>query len=75
MELKLADRQTTELCELASRTGPTPGQLVEESVDRMLNEDRWLRDQVQPGIDQVARGEFLEEEEMDQRVARLLQTR
>lgn len=73
MELKLPERQSTELASLASRTGRSPDELVAEAVDRMLAEDRWYKEQVQVGIDQIARGEFLEEEEMDLRFARMLQ--
>jgi predicted transcriptional regulator len=42
-------------------------------VDRLLAEESWFNAQVQLGIDQIARGEFIEEEEMDARVARMLQ--
>jgi predicted transcriptional regulator len=73
MELVLPDHQAMELSVLATRTGKSPGELVAEAVDRMLAEDRWFREQVQLGIDQIARGEFIEEEEMDLRVARMLQ--
>jgi len=41
-------------------------------VDRLLAQDAWFGEQVQVAIDQIARGEFLSEEEMDVRVARML---
>jgi predicted transcriptional regulator len=41
-------------------------------VDRLLAEEGWFDAQVEVGIDQIARGEFLEEEEMDARVARMM---
>jgi predicted transcriptional regulator len=41
-------------------------------VDRLLAQEEWFDAQVQLGIDQIARGEFLEEEEMDARVARMM---
>jgi predicted transcriptional regulator len=41
-------------------------------VDRLLTQENWFDAQVQLGIDQIARGEFLEEEEMDARVARMM---
>jgi len=72
MELHLQDRQSAELAILASRTGRTPDELVEEAVDRLLAQDAWFGEQVQVAIDQIARGEFLSEEEMDVRVARML---
>jgi predicted transcriptional regulator len=42
-------------------------------VDRLLNEENWFAAKMQVGIDQRSRGEFLEEEEMDARVARRMQ--
>jgi len=43
-----------------------------DAVDRLLAEEAWFDVQVQSGIDQIARGEFLEEEQMDARVARMI---
>jgi predicted transcriptional regulator len=43
-----------------------------EAVDRLLAQENWFDAQVQLGIDQIASGEFLEEEEMDARVARMM---
>ena len=37
-----------------------------------LSYEEWFQQQVQIGVDQIARGEFLEEEEMDARVERML---
>ena len=73
MELQLPERQALELENIASRTGRSAKELVEEAVDRFLAEDRWFAEQVQLGIEQIARGEFLEEEEMDLRFARILE--
>jgi len=72
MDLQLPERQTTELASLSSRTGRSAAELVVEAVDRLIAEENWFAEQVQLGIDQIARGEFLEEEEMDARVARMI---
>jgi predicted transcriptional regulator len=74
MELQLPERQSMELASMATRTGRSPSDLATEAVDRLLAEDRWFQEQVQIGIDQIARGEFLEEEEMDLRFARMLRS-
>lgn len=71
MDLNLPDRQTTELASLSVRTGRSPDELVVDAVDRLLAHEAWFDAQVQLGIDQIARGEFLEEE-MDTRVARMI---
>ena len=73
MDLQLPERQTAELASLASRTGRSATDLVVEAVDRLLADEKWFDAQVQLGIEQIARGEFLEEEEMDARVARMIQ--
>jgi predicted transcriptional regulator len=72
MNLQLPERQAAQLASLATRTGRTPNELVVDAVDRLLAHEAWFDAQVQLGIDQIARGEFLEEEEMDARVARLI---
>ena len=43
-----------------------------QAVDRLLAQESWFDTQVQLGIDQIARGEFLVEEEMDARVAKMI---
>ena len=71
MELQLPERQAAALASLSTRTGRSASELAAEAVDRLLAEENWFDSQVQLGIDQIARGEFLEEEEMDARVARM----
>ena len=72
MELQLPERQAAGLASLSTRTGRSASDLAVEAVDRLLAEENWFDAQVQLGIDQIARGEFLEEEEMDARVARMM---
>jgi predicted transcriptional regulator len=72
MDLQLPERQAAELASLSARTGRSASELAVEAVDRLLAEQNWFDAQVQLGIDQIARGEFLEEEEMDARVARMM---
>jgi len=72
MDLQLPERQASGLASLSTRTGRSASDLAAEAVDRLLAEENWFDSQVQLGIDQIARGEFLEEEEMDARVARMM---
>jgi predicted transcriptional regulator len=72
MELQLPERQAAELASLSTRTGRSPDELVVDAVDRLLAHEAWFDAQVQLGIDQIARGELLEEEQMDVRVARMM---
>lgn len=73
MEVHLPPDQEIQLRELAATTGRGTDDLVQEAVARLLAHNEWFKQQVQVGLDQIARGEFIEEEEMDTRVERMLQ--
>lgn len=73
MEVHLPQNQLSELNELAHKTWCGTEQLVQEAVARLLAHNGWFQRQVQMGIDQIERGEFITEEEMDGRVERMLQ--
>lgn len=72
MEVQLPQQQESQLNELASRTGRGTDELVQEAVAQLLVRNEHFRQQVQVGIDQIKRGEFIEEEEMDARMERML---
>lgn len=74
MEVQLPLNQETQLNELAARTGRGTDDLVQEAISRLLAHDEWFKAQVQIGIDQIKRGEFIEEDETDARVERMLQS-
>ncbi len=74
MEVHLREQQEAQLNALAAQTGRKADELIREAVDRLLAHDIWFRQQVQVGIEQIARGEFIEEAEMDTRVERMLQS-
>ena len=71
--MHLPQNQEVQLNELAARTGRGTDELVQEAVARLLAHDEWFKAQVQVGIDQIKGGEFIEEEEMDARIERMLQ--
>ena len=73
MEVLLLEKQEARLNELALRTGRGTDELVREAVSHLLARSEWFEKQVQIGMDQIARGEFIEEEEMDARVERMLE--
>jgi predicted transcriptional regulator len=72
MEVRLPDSQEAQLNDLAVKTGRGTDELVREAGSRMLAEADRFEQKVQVGIDQIARGEFIEEAEMDARVDRML---
>ena len=74
MEVHLPQHQEVLLKELAISTGRATEALVLEAIAKLLAENERFKQQVQVGIDQLARGEFIEEDEMDARVERMLQS-
>jgi predicted transcriptional regulator len=48
--------------------------VVEEAVDRLLEDDARFRAAVREGFAAIDRGQFIEEEEMDARISRMLQS-
>ncbi len=74
MEVHLPQQQEVQLNDLAARTGRGTDELVQEAVARLLAHNEWFKEQVQVGIDQIARGEFIEEDEMDARLQRMLRS-
>ena len=74
MEVLLPKNQEAQLNDLALRTGRGTDELIQEAVARMLAHNARFKEQVQIGIDQIARGEFVEEDEMDARIKRMLKS-
>ena len=74
MEIELLPHQVAELTEIAAQTGRGTDELVRQAVDEMISENEWLRQQAEIGIEQVERGDFVEEEEMAMRVERMLRS-
>jgi predicted transcriptional regulator len=74
MEVHLPQTQVAQLQDLAATTGRGTDELVQEAVAKLLSYSEWFKQQVQIGVDQIARGEFVEEEEMDARVERMLRS-
>ena len=71
MDLQLGGQQTAKFVSLASRTERGAADLIVEAVDWMIAETDLFHAQMQARIDQIARGNLIEEEEMDARVARM----
>jgi predicted transcriptional regulator len=71
MEVHLTPAQETALTKLAADTGRRADELVQEAVDRLLAYNQWFKEQVQVGLDQIARGEVVSHEEVGERIERL----
>ena len=73
MEVYLTPEQEGQLHQLATRAGKNPAEVLQQAVDRFLYEDAEFREAVGEGFAAIDRGEFIEEEEMDERIARMLE--
>lgn len=75
MELYLSQEEKEQLDQIALRDGKANvGELLREVALRMLDQDRRLRAAVMEGIASAERGDFIEEEEMDARFAKMLES-
>jgi predicted transcriptional regulator len=72
MEVHFTPEQEAQLSEIASHAGTDTERLVKAAVERLLEQDARFRAAVREGIAQADRGEFIEEEEMDARIERML---
>lgn len=72
MEVRLTPEQETQLMHLATKEGTDAERLVQDAVVRLLEADARFRAGVREGIAQADRGEFIEEEEMDARLEKML---
>jgi predicted transcriptional regulator len=73
MEVRFTPEQEALLSEIANHEGVQPEALVKDAALRLLEDDVRFRTGVRKGLEQAERGEFIEEEEMDARVKRMLQ--
>jgi predicted transcriptional regulator len=73
MEVHFTPEQEAELAKIAGISGVDPEAFVRNAALRLLDEAEFLA-AVQKGIDEADRGEFIEEEEMDARVEKMLRS-
>ena len=71
MEVHFTPEQEAQLSQLASHAGTDTERLVKDAALRLLEQDARFR-AVREGIAQADRGEFIEEEEMEARIERML---
>ena len=72
MEVHFTPEQEAQLSQIASHAGTDNERLVKDAVVRLIEQDARFRAAVREGIAQADRGEFIEEEEMDARIERML---
>lgn len=72
MEVRFTPDQEAQLAQIANQAGTDPEHLVKDAALRLLEQDKKFRAAVQEGIQQADRGEFIEEDEMNARIDRML---
>ena len=72
MEVHFTPEQEAQLSQIASHAGTDTEQLVKDAALRLLEQDARFCAAVQEGIAQADREEFIEEEEMNARTERML---
>jgi predicted transcriptional regulator len=72
MEIPFTQAQEAHLVAAAEYEGKAVIELVLDSVNQRLQQDQYFLDKLDRSIAQADRGEFIEEEEMDLRVAKML---
>ena len=74
MQVHFTPEQEAQLSQIADHNGTDTEQLVKDAALRLLEEDTRFRAAVRQGIAQADRGEFIEEEEMDNRLEQMLRS-
>jgi len=74
VEVHFTPEQEAQLTRVANYEGTDPERLVKDAALRLLEDNQRFRAAVQRGLDQANRGEFIEEEEMDERLRRMLES-
>ncbi len=72
MKIHFTPEQEVQLAQIASREGTDAERLVKDAALRLIEEDARFRAAAREGIAQADRGEFIEEEEMEARLERML---
>ncbi|MGA3263827.1 MAG: hypothetical protein ABSC47_07250 [Terracidiphilus sp.] len=72
MEVQFTPEQEARLTQIANVEGVAPARLVQDAALRLIETDARFRAAVRKGIEQADKGLFIEEAEMDSRVARML---
>jgi predicted transcriptional regulator len=74
MEVHFTPDQEARLARIAATAGTGAERLVKDAALRLLQDDARFRAAVREGVAQADRGEFIEEEEMDARLEKMLRS-
>lgn len=71
MEVRFSPEFEAKLKQIASESGRGVEQVVQEIVQTYIDHDLWFKAEVQKGLAQLDRGEFIEHDEVVARIERM----
>jgi len=74
MEIPLKPELEAKLSHIASKSGRAAEQVIQELVERFVDHDQWFRQEVEKGLAQLDRGEFIEHDEVVARIEKMFHT-
>ena len=74
MEIRLNAELEAKLSHIASKSGRAAEQVIQELVERFVDHDQWFRQEVEKGLAQLDRGEFIEHDEVVARIEKMFLT-
>ena len=74
MEVHLTDDLRTGLQDLSTRTGRSADELIQDAVSMLLADDDSFREGVLHALDQLDRGEFIDQDEMAARIGQMFKS-
>jgi len=74
MEVPLKPELEAKLSRIASSSGRAAEQVVQELVERFVDHDQWFRQEVEKGLAQLDRGEFIDHDEVVARIEKMFHT-
>lgn len=74
MELRLTPELQAKVERAAAENHSGAAEYVQQLVEHYVDHDRWFRQQVQKGLDQLDRGEFVEHEEVWAHIEKLFRS-
>ncbi|PYU11220.1 MAG: hypothetical protein DMG37_17525 [Acidobacteria bacterium] len=71
MELRFTPEMQAKVERAAAENNSEAAEYVQQLVEHYLDHDQWFRRQVQRGLDQLDRGEYVEHEEVWARIEKM----
>lgn len=72
MEVHLTPDVEAKLARLAAEQGRNAQALAREAIEHFVDYDEWFLREVEKGLEQIDRGEFLTHEEVGERLEKLI---